>query len=187
LIITQQKPREEIEKKLEPFEKIVIIGCSECAAICQTGGSEQVKEMAEYLEGKGKKILATLMIDSPCDERITKRDVKLIEDEINNADVLLIMTCGLGCQSIGKITGKKFIPALNTLFYGRVERLGRYYEDCCGCDNCVLFENDGKCPVVIRKICKDCGRVVNYDSKYCDMCGSTNLEPGERRVLIINK
>jgi len=187
LIITEQKPLEEIEKNLESFNNLVIIGCAECAAICQTGGSEQVKEMAEYLKEKGKNILATLMIDSPCDERITKRDIKLIEDEIKKADALLIMTCGLGCQSIGKVTGKKFVPALNTLFYGRVERLGRYYEDCCGCESCVLFENDGKCPVVLRKVCQDCGRVLRYDSKYCDQCKSENLVQGEARVLIVNK
>ncbi|MHA1832236.1 MAG: methylenetetrahydrofolate reductase C-terminal domain-containing protein [Candidatus Helarchaeota archaeon] len=186
-MITEQKPLKEIEEKMAPFNNVVIIGCSECAAICQTGGSEQVKEMAEHFQGKGKNILATLMIDSACDERITKRDTKLIADEIEKADILLLMTCGLGCQSIGKITGKRYIPALNTLFYGRIERLGRFFEDCAGCDNCVLFENDGKCPVVLRKVCKDCGRVLRYDSKYCDLCSSSNLEVGEARTLIINK
>lgn len=187
MIITTQKPLEEIEKHIESFNKLIIIGCSECAAICQTGGSEQVKEMAETLEEKGKEILATLMIDSPCDERITKRDIKLIEDELKEADAILVMTCGLGAQSIGKITQITYVPALNTKFYGRIERLGRYFEDCCGCETCVLFENDGKCPVVTRKVCKDCGRVLKYDSKFCDMCKSDNLEVKEPQVLIINK
>ncbi|MBD3229110.1 MAG: hypothetical protein GF329_13055 [Candidatus Lokiarchaeota archaeon] len=183
MIITEQKSIEEIEEKIEPYKKIVIIGCAECAAITQTGGSEQVKEMAEHLEEDlDKKVLATLMIDSPCDERITRRDIKLIQDELEEAEILLLMTCGLGCQSIGRITGVKYIPALNTLSMGRVERLGIYPEDCIGCDDCVLFEYDGKCPYLARKVCKDCNRILRYDSKYCDICGSQNLETGEAKV-----
>ncbi|MFW9881648.1 MAG: methylenetetrahydrofolate reductase C-terminal domain-containing protein [Candidatus Thorarchaeota archaeon] len=187
MIITEQKPILDLEKKIEPFNNIVIIGCAECAAICQTGGTDQVKEIAEHFTGKGKTVLGTLMIDSPCDERISKRDTKLLEKEIKDADALLLLTCGLGCQSLGKITDKKYIPALNTLFYGRLEKLGKYHEACAGCDDCVLFENDGKCPVVLRKVCKDCGRVLKYDSKFCDQCKSENLQAGEARILVVSK
>jgi ribosomal protein L40E len=179
MIITQQKPLEEIKKNLEGFNKLIIVGCSDCASICQTGGSEQVKEMTEKLKGDGKEVLATLMCQNPCDARVVKRDVKFIEDELGQADAILSMACGLGAQDLAKITGKVVIPANNTRFMGQIEKLGQYYSLCCGCDNCVLFENEGKCPVVIRKVCNECGRVLAWDAKCCDQCKSEDLKTGE--------
>lgn len=182
VIITQPKPFEEIKKMLKDFKKLIIIGCSDCASICQTGGSEQVKEMAEKLKDEHE-ILATLMCQNPCDARVVKSDIKFIEEELGKADAILTMACGLGTQDLAKVTGKKIIPANNTLFMGQVERLGRYYELCCGCDNCVLFEHDCVCPVVIPKVCKDCGRLLAWDAEYCDKCGSQKLETGEAQKL----
>ncbi|MFX0098090.1 MAG: methylenetetrahydrofolate reductase C-terminal domain-containing protein [Candidatus Hodarchaeota archaeon] len=185
MIITEQKPFDEILNSIKEYKNVFLLGCSECAAICQTGGSEQVKEMAAKLEENGKKIITgTLMIDSPCDERITKRDVRLVKEEIEKADVLVSMACGLGTQSLTTITGKKVVPALNTKFYGTVERLGRFHEKCCGCDSCVLLEHGGECPVVKRKKCKSCGRLLQYDSKNCDICKSEDLEVTEARTII---
>ncbi len=177
MIITKQKPIEEIKEMLKDFKKIVIIGCSDCASICQTGGSEQVKDMVEKLKDEHE-ILSTLVCQNPCDARIVARDVKFIEEELGNADAILSMACGLGTQDLAKHTGKKVVPANNTIFMGQIERLGQYYELCCGCDNCVLFEND-TCPVVVPMVCKDCGRLLVWDAKCCDQCGSKNLEKGE--------
>ncbi|MFX1296740.1 MAG: methylenetetrahydrofolate reductase C-terminal domain-containing protein [Promethearchaeota archaeon] len=185
MIITQSKPFEEIKEMLKDFKKLIIIGCQDCASICQTGGSEQVKEIAEKLKGDHE-IVGTLMSQNPCDTRVIKRDIKFIEDELGQADAILSMACGLGSQNIAKLTkelGKKVIPANNTLFMGQIERLGRYYEMCCGCNNCVLFEYDMICPVVIPMVCKDCGRSLAWDAKYCDQCGSKNLNKGEAKKI----
>ena len=186
VIITQSKPYEEVKEMLKDFKKLTIIGCQDCTAICQTGGSEQVKEMAEKLAAEGHEIVGTLMTQNACDARVVKRDIKFIEDELGQADAILSMACGLGSQDIAKLTkdlGKKVIPANNTLFMGQTERLGVYYNLCIGCDNCVLYENDMICPVVIPMVCKECGRTLVYDAKYCDQCGSQKLEKGEAKKI----
>ncbi|MFX1298073.1 MAG: hypothetical protein ACFFD2_24885 [Promethearchaeota archaeon] len=182
MIITKPKPFEEVKEMLKNFKKLVIIGCSDCASICQTGGSEQVKDITEKLKADHE-ILATLMCQNPCDARVVARDIKFIEDELGRADAILSMACGLGTQDLAKQTGKKVVPANNTLFMGQIERLGHYYELCCGCDNCVLFENDCICPVVVPMVCKDCGRTLAWDAKYCDQCGSQKLEKGEPQKI----
>lgn len=186
MIITEPKPYEEVKEMAKDFKKLIIIGCQDCASICQTGGSEQVKEMAAKLEADGHEIVATLMSQNPCDTRVIKRDIGFIEDELGKADAIISMACGLGSQDIARITKdlkKKIIPTNNTLFMGQIERLGRYYELCCGCDNCVLYEYDMVCPVVIPMICKKCGRANKWDAKFCDQCGSQELEKGESRKI----
>ncbi|MHA1129166.1 MAG: methylenetetrahydrofolate reductase C-terminal domain-containing protein, partial [Candidatus Helarchaeota archaeon] len=121
MIITEAKPYEEIKEMAKDFKKLIVIGCQDCASICQTGGSEQVKEIAAKLEADGHEIVATLMSQNPCDTRVLKRDLKFIEDELGNADAIISMACGLGSQDIAKLTkelGIKVIPTNNTLFMG---------------------------------------------------------------------
>ena len=49
-IITTKKPFEEVLGALKNVNKIGLISCGSCAAMCQTGGTEGAKEMAEKLE-----------------------------------------------------------------------------------------------------------------------------------------
>jgi len=145
MIVTKKKNIEQIRSHLKGVQNIVIVGCSECAAICQTGGSEQVKEMAELLGDKS--ILATISIDSPCDMRITSRDFRRIAEELEKTDAIVVLACGSGVQAVQEISGKPVIAALDTHFLGTVERLGRFFEQCSHCGDCILNDTAGICPV----------------------------------------
>jgi hypothetical protein len=146
MIITEQKPMEDIEKMLGGSNKIVIVGCNTCSALCQTGGEEQIKEMVERLKDK-KQILATIAVETPCDMRISKRDLRAVNKQIEQSDAILAMTCGVGVQSIADLTKKPVVPSLDTKFLGMVERLGRFYERCRMCGSCTLFDTGGICAI----------------------------------------
>ncbi|RPI95968.1 MAG: 5,10-methylenetetrahydrofolate reductase, partial [Spirochaetales bacterium] len=79
MIVTHKKDPGIVKKYASDARKIIIVGCSECAAVCRTGGSEQVKEMAEHFSDC--EVLATISIESPCDKRISARDFRRIEEE----------------------------------------------------------------------------------------------------------
>lgn len=146
LIITVQKPLEEIMKMLEDLDKIVIVGCNTCSALCQTGGEEEIKEIVEKLKGE-KRILGTIAVETPCDVRISKRDLRALKKPIEEADAILAMTCGVGVQCIADLTQKNVVPALDTKFLGMVERVGRFYERCKMCGSCTLFDTGGICAI----------------------------------------
>lgn len=143
--MTTKKDFNEVLLNITQSRKIVIIGCAECAAVCQTGGSQQVAEMAESLSDR--EILATISIQSPCDKRISSRDMKRISEETENADAIIALTCGSGVQALAEVTGKRIIAALDTHFLGMVERVGRFYERCSHCGQCILNDTAGICPV----------------------------------------
>ncbi len=147
MIVTSKKDIGEIKKLIGDRRRIVIVGCSECAAACQTGGSEQVREMADALSDKT--ILATISIQAPCDKRISTRDIKRIAEEVDGADTLVALTCGSGVQALAEVTGKQVIAALDTDFLGMVERLGRFYERCSHCGTCLLNDTASLCPVTL--------------------------------------
>jgi hypothetical protein len=58
------------------------------------------------------------------------------------------MMCGAGVQDLVDYFGKIYVPALNTKFLGGTERIGKFYERCRACGDCVLYETGGICPVV---------------------------------------
>ena len=118
MIVTTKKDINYIKSLLNKDKNIIIVGCSECAAVCQTGGSEQVKEMVNNLSEKN--ILSTISIESPCDKRISSRDFRRISEEIEKTDVIVALMCGSGVQAINEVTGKPVIAALDTEFLIRI-------------------------------------------------------------------
>jgi len=144
LIITKPKPFEKILEMTEPFKKVLIVGCGTCATEVQTGGDKQVKEMAEKLKGK---VAGTVVVESPCDLRIDRRDLKGSKKLVDESDAVLALCCGAGAQTLMDYTGKIIIPGLDTFFIGKIERIGNYYERCRACTDCILFETGGICPI----------------------------------------
>ncbi len=136
----------EIRSMLEPYEKLFVVGCGLCSTLCQTGGEEQVEDMIKQLRGE-KAILGSVVVESPCDLRVARRDTREVGKEIAEADAILALCCGVGVQALTDLTGKIVIPALNTSFLGKVERIGRFYERCRMCGDCILYETGGICPI----------------------------------------
>lgn len=173
LIITEQKSLEEILRMLEPFKKVFIIGCGTCSTVVQTGGEEQVKQMAERLKDAGKDVAGAVVVETPCDARILRRDTRNLKNAIESSDAILCMTCGAGVQDVVEHLRKPSIPALNTKFLGIIEHIGEFYERCRACGECILHETGGICPIVRcpkGMLNGPCGGM--YDGK-CEVGGYT--------------
>ena len=145
MIITTQKPLEEIMQFLRPYTNVLIIGCGTCATEVQTGGEKQVTELADKLRGRW--FVDTMMIETPCDERLAKRDWRKIKKLEKDYGAILVMACGAGIQTLSDIIEKPCFPGLDTHFLGKVERIGLYYERCKACGECYLGETAGICPI----------------------------------------
>jgi ferredoxin len=146
MIITNAKPLSEVLSTLAECKSVFIVGCAACATKCQTGGDSAVKQMAVDLQQAGKHVAGSIILDTPCDIRIVKRDLTRLT-EANSADALVIMACGAGVQSISAAMEKKLVPTLNPVFVGSTERIGIYNEYCSMCGNCMLARTGGICPV----------------------------------------
>ena len=144
MIITKQKSEEKIQEMTEPFKKLFIVGCGTCSTSCQTGGEKEVAEMVEKL---GNRVIGSAMVEEPCDLRINRRDLKPHRETLKEADAILVMSCGSGVQTVGEYTGKVVLPALDTLFIGETERIGKFYDRCKACAECILDETGGICPI----------------------------------------
>ncbi len=144
--ITKQKPFEEVLGFLGKATSIFIIGCGTCTTMARTGGQPEVVQMMEKLKDLDREVTGWMILPVACDD-ITHEALEEHKEAITNADVLLIMTCAYGVQTIAMNIDKPVIPALDTLFIGKEKEPGVFEEACLQCGECVLAYTAGICPV----------------------------------------
>ncbi|MBU3958353.1 MAG: methylenetetrahydrofolate reductase C-terminal domain-containing protein [Candidatus Omnitrophica bacterium] len=151
MIISQQKPLEEIVKALKDYNKVFLIGCGECATTCKSGGKDELLKMQQELERNGKIILGACIPDAPCVAAQIKTELAKNIKLLRQADAVLVLACGLGVQSVkdNDRLGLVVLPACNTLFGAAMDSQGNFYEKCSMCGECVLDITGGICPITL--------------------------------------
>ena len=149
MIISELKPFPEILGYLEGENRIFIVGCKGCAEVCHTGDEPQVLEMKQKLEQEGKTVTGYCVVDFLCDKALVKTRLLTREADIDAADSLLIMTCGIGVQATAAVVNKVTHPACNTISVGGARGEWRGSERCRECGDCVLDWTGGLCPLTV--------------------------------------
>lgn len=147
MIISKGKSDENILEMLDCLNSVFIIGCTECATLCKTGGEEEVAGMKAFLLENGKEVTGTEMMDPACHLLNDKRLLRQHAGELQKSDAVLCLACGNGVQTVAEATGMKVVPGLDTLFLGEIERLGQFRQNCLLCGECLLDIFEGLCPV----------------------------------------
>jgi len=146
MIVSKQKPFVEIQKSLEKEKRIFLVGCAICATVCRSGGREEVLEIEKKLRSLGKKVTGSVVLQYACHTLNTRATLLLHNDEVEKADAILSLACGVGTQSLAECTTKPVHPGLDTLFVGHIKRFGQFEERCALCGECILDSTGGFCP-----------------------------------------
>ena len=147
MIISEQKPAEEMLEMLAGYDSVFIVGCGECATECQTGGEYEVNEMSQRLTDAGKTITGTVVPDVTCQVLDVGRLLRKNRETVAAADAVLVLACGGGAQAVAESVDKPVVSGVNTLFLGDTIRHGQFYEWCSACGDCVVDEFGGICPI----------------------------------------
>jgi hypothetical protein len=147
MILSEQKPFEEILGYLEGEKGIFILGCNGCAQSSGSGGPVQVEEMKKKLVEAGKKVTGTKVIDFLCEKALVKSGLRGRVEEVAAADSILVMTCGIGVQAVAASVSKVCHPACNTINLGGSRGEWPGSERCRECGQCLLDYTGGICPL----------------------------------------
>ncbi len=147
MIISQKKSFEELVEDLEGDQKIVILGCGECATATRTGGEPEVADMKAKLEELGKQIVFTEVIHTGCHELDVKRILRHNKEAVDQADAFLVLSCGAGTQAARACTDKHVVPGCDPLFLGNIQRSMDFLEKCSHCGACVIDDYGAICPI----------------------------------------
>ena len=157
MIIAKRKPFEEIKESVKDYNKITVLGCGTCVAVCQAGGEKEVEILASELRlafgNEGKKVdINEELVVRQCDDEFMADQAFL--EKVKDTDVILSLACGVGvqhsCNYFNRVITEKpvrVVPGLNTTFMGANLDIGIWEERCLGCGDCVLEKTGGICPV----------------------------------------
>lgn len=149
MIIAEQKPFEEVKSLVGEAQKILVVGCGTCVTVCFAGGAREAAilasslRMASKLDGDPKDV-TDVTVQRQCEWEY----LDTIAEQVNEADLVLSLGCGIGVQAIAEHFPKAWVvPGLNTSFLGLPVEQGVWVERCAACGDCILGLTAGICPI----------------------------------------
>ncbi|MEK7332523.1 MAG: methylenetetrahydrofolate reductase C-terminal domain-containing protein [Nitrospirota bacterium] len=148
MIITKKRDFKELMENIKTYKSFFLLGCSECATLCGTGGEPELKAMKETLEAEGKTVTGTFVAKTGCQVLGTKVELKPFKEALDKAECIIVMSCGAGTQSAVELYEDKPVYASNdSMFLGNMTRLQFFDERCSLCGKCILDKTGGICPI----------------------------------------
>ncbi len=149
MIITTQKPLDEILDFISPYNNILIAGCDGCTQ--PPRGLREAKILSQLLELGGKLrgenfVFKVTTVVKQCDSYLT---ASILKPQMEGVEAVLSLACGIGVQTLAELFPElPIFPAQNTHFMGAEDReAGTLEERCAGCGDCLLALTGGICPV----------------------------------------
>jgi hypothetical protein len=147
MLVTERKPDEEILASVEGDERVFLVGCNGCHSACEKGGAEDLPAIAELIEGAGKTITGSTVVDFLCDKSLVRSRLRAFTRQIMAADSLIVATCGVGIQCVADSVLKRVRPGCNTINLGGNHGTWGATERCAECGDCLLDKTGGICPI----------------------------------------
>ena len=149
MIVTTQKPLDEILDSISPYSNILIAGCDGCTQ--PPRGLRESKTLSQLLELGGRLrdknfIFKVITVVKQCDSFLA---ASMLKPQVDGVEAVLSLACGAGVQTVAELfPDLPVLPAQNTHFIGVEDREGGILEErCSACGDCLLDLTGGICPV----------------------------------------
>jgi len=149
MIVTTQKPLDEILEFISPYRNILVVGCDGCTQ--PPRGLREAQTLSQLLELGGKlrnKEFAfnETTLAKQCDSYLA---ASMLRPQVDGVEAVLSLACGVGVQTLAEVLLELAVfPTQNTHFMGAEDREGATLEErCAGCGDCLLAVTGGICPI----------------------------------------
>jgi len=149
MIVTIQKPLDEILDSISPYSNILIAGCDGCTQ--PPRGLREAKTLSQLLELGGRLrdknfIFKVITVVKQCDSFLA---ASMLKPQVDGVEAVLSLACGAGVQTVAELfPDLPVLPVQNTHFIGVEDREGGILEErCSACGDCLLDLTGGICPV----------------------------------------
>ncbi|MBM4248195.1 MAG: hypothetical protein FJ149_01910 [Euryarchaeota archaeon] len=149
MIVTKEKPLEEMMRMLQGRRRILVLGCDGCTqpprGLREAQTYRTLLEMALGRKG-GEVDCVAGTVSKQCDTALLAQNYPEL---VKGRDAVLSLSCALGVQLLSlQYPEVPVFPGQNTVFLGYEHRdEGWLREACQACGDCVLGETGGICPV----------------------------------------
>ena len=140
------KTAEELTALLEGKDNLFVIACNKCFKEFNTVNEPDLDEFLCLAEACGKTVVGTAKADFLCNETKAKKGLPNMIPE--NAEHVIVISCGLGVQTVAAIADAPVYSATNTINRGGQHGMALTKKACEACAQCYLGITGGICPVV---------------------------------------
>ena len=140
------KEHDELEALLADKDNLFVIACNKCFKEFVTVDEPDCDEFLELAAKQGKTVTGSAKVDFVCNKVQTERKIKdMIPEGTEN---VVVISCGLGVQTVAELSGKPTYAAANTLNYTGHHGMALTKKSCDACAQCYLNLTGGICPIV---------------------------------------
>ena len=140
------KGNEELEALLEGKDNLFIVACNKCFKEYDTTDEPECSALAELAKAKGKNVTGTANVDFLCNLVQTEKKLKELLPE--GTENVLVVSCGLGVQTVADLLPVPVFTATNSLNYIGHHGMALTQKTCGACAQCYLNVTGGICPIV---------------------------------------
>ena len=140
------KTPEELTALLEGKDNLFVVACNKCFKEFDTVNEPDLDEFLRLAEACGKTVVGTAKADFLCNETKAKKGLPNMIPE--NAEHVVVISCGLGVQTVAAIADAPVYSATNTINRGGQHGMALTKKACDACAQCYLGLTGGICPVV---------------------------------------
>ncbi len=140
------KAAEELEALLADKDNLFVIACNKCFKEFETTQEPDCDTFVKFAAQQGKTVTGTIQIDFLCNK--TQTDRKLVDVIPEGTENVVVISCGLGIQTVASIAEVPTWAAANSLNYTGHHGMALTKKACDACAQCYLNITGGICPIV---------------------------------------
>ena len=140
------KAPEELTALLEGKDNLFVVVCNKCFKEFDTVNEPDLDEFLSLATAQGKTVVGTAKADFLCNETKAKKGLPVMIPE--NAENVVVISCGLGVQTVAAIADVPVYSATNSISRRAHHGMALTKKTCDACAQCYLGMTGGICPVV---------------------------------------
>ena len=140
------KGSDELVSLLDGKDNLFVIACNKCFKEFETIDEPDCGEFESLAAEQGKTITGSAKVDFLCNKIQTEKNLQdMIPEGTEN---VIVISCGLGIQTVADLADKPVYAASNSLNYRGHHGMALTKKSCDACAQCYLNITGGICPVV---------------------------------------
>ncbi len=140
------KDKDELVSVLAGKDNLFIIACNKCFKEFETIDEPECSEFEKLAAENGKTVTGSARVDFLCNK--TQTENKLQDMIPEGTENIIVISCGLGIQTVADLAGKPVYAATNSLNYTGYHGMALTERKCDACAQCYLNVTGGICPIV---------------------------------------
>ncbi len=139
---------DEIAAHFDGKDRIFVLACNKCFKEFDSVDEPDCEQFMHIAAEAGKTITGSIKFDFLCNKVQTLRKLEELNPIPPETEVIAVVSCGLGVQTVAELTGRQVFAAADSLNYTGHHGMALTKKACDACAQCYLNLTGGICPIV---------------------------------------